>query len=190
MILSDVGIRAAIAAGDLEIDPIPNDDQYTPSSIDLHLGGSFRIWDDRLTIHGLAPTLDLAEQTYQVTASGFLTDAPVERDGAFILAPRQFVMAVTRERVNLKRTARLAARVEGRSSMARLGLVVHLTAPTIHAGFSGNITLEMVNFGPFHLRLVPDRTRVCQLIVEQLREEAGQDLRSGFVGQKDPRGRQ
>ena len=73
--------------------------------------------------------------------------------------------------------------------MARLGLVVHLTAPTIHAGFSGNITLEMVNFGPFHLRLVPDRTRVCQLIVEQLREEAGQDLRSGFVGQKDPRGR-
>jgi dCTP deaminase len=115
-------------------------------------------------------------------------DAPLDHEGAFLLAPRQFVMAVTKERVNLKRTACLAARAEGRSSMARLGLVVHLTAPTIHAGFDGKITLEMVNFGPFHLRLVPERTRVCQLILEQLSGEAGQDLRSGFVGQRDPRG--
>jgi dCTP deaminase len=188
MILTDLGIKAAIAAGDLEIDPPPQDDQYTPCSLDLHLGGGFRVWDQRLTIQGLAPTLDLAEQSYQVTASGFLMDAPLDHEGAFLLAPRQFVMAVTKERVNLKRTACLAARVEGRSSMARLGLVVHLTAPTIHAGFDGKITLEMVNFGPFHLRLVPERTRVCQLILEQLSGEAGQDLRSGFVGQRDPRG--
>lgn len=188
MILTDLGIKAAIAAGDLEIDPPPQDDQYTPCSIDLHLGGGFRVWDRRLGIPGFAPTLDLAEQSYQVTASGFLMDAPLDQDGAFLLVPGQFVMAVTKERVNLKRTACLAARVEGRSSMARLGLVVHLTAPTIHAGFDGKITLEMVNFGPFHLRLVPDRTRVCQLILEQLSGEAGQDLRSGFVGQHDPRG--
>jgi dCTP deaminase len=189
VILSDVGIRAAIDAGDLDIDPPPADDQFTTSSIDLHLGGGFKVWDGkRLTTPGLTPTLDLALQNFQSTAASFLIDAALDGDGAFILQPNQFVMAVTRERVNLRRSARLAARIEGRSSMARLGLVVHLTAPTIHAGFSGVITLEMVNFGPFHLRLVPQSTRVCQLIVEQLSEEPGQDLRSGFVGQRDPSG--
>lgn len=190
MILSDVGIRAALVSGDLEIDPPPQDDQYTPSSIDLFLGGGFRVWDTgRLAMPGFSPTLDLALQNYQATASGYLIDAVVDAGGAFVLQPGQFVLAVTKERVNLRRSSRLAARVEGRSSMARLGLVVHLTAPTIHAGFSGTITLEMVNFGPFHLRLVPDTTRVCQLIVEQLSEEPGQELRSGFVGQRDPSGR-
>jgi deoxycytidine triphosphate deaminase len=190
VILSDVGIRAALASGDLEIDPPPQDDQYTPSSIDLFLGGGFRVWDrGRLAMPGFSPTLDLALQNYQATASGYLIDAVLDAGGAFVLQPGQFVLAVTRERVNLRRSSRLAARVEGRSSMARLGLVVHLTAPTIHAGFSGNIALEMVNFGPFHLRLVPETTRVCQLIVEQLSEEPGQELRSGFVGQRDPGGR-
>lgn len=188
MILSDVGIRAALAAGDLEIDPSPHDDQYTPSSIDLFLGGGFKVWDSRLGMPGFTPTLDLALQNYQATASGFLIDATLDRDGAFVLQPGQFVLAVTRERVNLRRTSRLAARVEGRSSMARLGLVVHLTAPTIHAGFQGNITLEMVNFGRFHLRLVPNSTRVCQLIVERLSEEPEQELKSTFVGQRDPGG--
>jgi dCTP deaminase len=189
VILSDIGLKAAIASGDLVIDPLPTDDQFTPSSIDLHLGGNFRVWDDgRLKTPGLTPTLDLAAQTFQTTAASFLLDPTLDPGGAFVLKPNQFVMAVTRERVDLKRSARLAARIEGRSSMARLGLVVHLTAPTIHAGFSGNITLEMVNFGPFHLRLVPQTTRVCQLIVEQLSEEPGQDLQSRFVGQHDPSG--
>lgn len=190
MILSDVGIREAIAAGDVEIDPIPDDDQFTPSSIDLYLGGGFKVWDGRrLTVPGLTPTLDLAVQNYQATAAGYLIDASLDSEGAFTLPPGQFVLAVTREKVNLRRSARLAARVEGRSSMARLGLVVHLTAPTIHAGFSGTVTLEMVNFGPFHLRLVPNQTRVCQLIFEQLSQEPAQDLKSAFVGQTDPSGR-
>lgn len=188
MILSDVGIRAAIEAGELEVDPAPTADQYTPSSLDLHLGGSFKVWDSRLGTPGFIPTLDLAEQTFTQTARGFLMDAPVEGDGAFVLQPGGFVLAMTRERINLKRSSRLAGRIEGRSSMARLGLVVHLTAPTIHAGFEGKVTLEMVNFGRFHLRLIPERTRLCQLVVERLSEESGQDLRSGFVGQGEPGG--
>jgi len=189
VILSDVGIRAAIAAGDIDIDPSPADDQFTTSSIDLFLGGGFKVWDGkRLTVPGLTPTLDLAVQNYQATAGSYLIDPPLDANGAFVLPPGQFVLAVTREKINLRRTARLAARVEGRSSMARLGLVVHLTAPTIHAGFSGTVTLEMVNFGPFHLRLVPHETRVCQLIFEQLSEEPAHDLRSRFVDQKDPGG--
>jgi hypothetical protein len=67
------------------------------------------------------------------------------------------MLAITRERIHLHRDYKLAARVEGRSSLARIGMIVHLTAPTIHAGFRGPITLEMINFSPFHLRLVPNK---------------------------------
>ena len=66
--------------------------------------------------------------------------------------------------------------------------MVHLTAPTIHAGFEGNITLEMVNHSPFHLRLVPDRTRICQLIFERLGELPSGLISTGFQGQTDPAG--
>jgi dCTP deaminase len=81
------------------------------------------------------------------------------------------VLAMTREKVHLKPGSKLAARVEGRSSLARIGLVVHLTAPIIHTNFNASITLEMINHGPFLLRLVPHKTVICQLIVEQLESE-------------------
>ena len=79
--------------------------------------------------------------------------------------------------------SRLAARVEGRSSYARLGLVVHMTAPTIHAGFSGHIVLEMMNFGPFPLKIDPGRTLLCQLIFEELGDDPDTTLNTHFQGQ-------
>ena len=82
-----------------------------------------------------------------------------------MLEPRRFVLGRTVERVELPLSGGLAARIEGRSSFARTGLLVHFTAPTIHAGFSGTITLEMINLGPLSLTLTP-RMRLCQLIVE------------------------
>jgi dCTP deaminase len=66
--------------------------------------------------------------------------------------------------------------------------VVHLTAPTIHAGFNGQITLEMINFGPFYLRMVPDQTRICQLIVEQLESTPTMEIATDFQGQTLPSG--
>jgi dCTP deaminase len=98
------------------------------------------------------------------------------------------MLAITRERVHLNRNYKLAARVEGRSSLARLGLIVHLTAPTIHAGFNGKITLEMINFGPFYLKMVPNQTPICQLIIEQLESEPTQDIATSFQGQTLPSG--
>jgi len=86
----------------------------------------------------------------------------------FYLEPRRFVLAKTLERVELPLTREppvLAARIEGRSSYARCGLLVHFTAPTIHAGFSGTITLEMINMGPYAINLFPGEP-ICQLIVE------------------------
>ena len=77
------------------------------------------------------------------------------------------VLALTEERIVLPEMSRLAARVEGRSSLARLGLAVHLTAPIIHAGFRGRITLEITNQGTIPIRLRPGLI-ICQLVFEMV----------------------
>lgn len=189
MILSNEEIRRELAAGLIKIQPAPDPDQYTTSAVDLFLGDQFRCWNEKLfKAKGARIELNLAEQKYLETATAFLVDKRREADGTVILSPQSFVLAVTRERLELRHDARIAARVEGRSSLARIGLVVHLTAPTIHAGFEGFITLEMVNYGPFHLRLVPERTRICQLIFERLGEAPSVPIATAFQGQVEPGG--
>jgi dCTP deaminase len=194
MILSDAGIKQALSLGHLEISPEPREDQYTTSAVDLFLGKIFQTWDENIfKVPGTRIDLNLAEQRFQATAAGFLRNLPLEADGSFVLAPYHVsprpVLAMTRETVRLKPGSRLAARVEGRSSLARLGLVVHLTAPTIHANFHAPITLEMINYGPFYLRMVPGATRPCQLILERLESEPGGDIKTDFQHQTSPSGR-
>jgi len=193
MILSDAGIRRALADGDISIEPPPEAGQFQTSAVDIFLGDSFRVWDlPRLATPGLTPVLDLAEQRFAATANSFSINADLERDGSYILKPYrevpQVLLCQTRERIHLKLESKLAARVEGRSSLARLGLMVHLTAPTIHAGFNGNITLEVINHGPFHLKLVPNRTRICQFIFERLESAPEGDAATQFQGQRTPIG--
>lgn len=191
MILSDAGIKAAIETGEIEIDPPPV--EYSPSAVDLLLGDEFQSWDaDRLQVPGIVTVLDLAEQRFPLTAGAYLKDVPRERDGAVIFPPfrvqQSHMLAITRERVHLKIGSRVAARVEGRSSLARLGLMVHITAPTVHAGWNGRITLEMVNLGPFHLKLVPGKTRICQIIIERLESDPAMNIATDFQGQTKPSG--
>jgi dCTP deaminase len=193
MILSDAGIKQAIHLRQLEISPEPKEDQYTTSAVDLFLGNVFQGWDETpFKVPGSRVELNLAEQKFQATAAGFLRDLPLEQDGCFVLTPYAKsplpVLAMTREKVHLKPGSKLAARVEGRSSFARLGLMVHLTAPTIHANFNAPITLEMINHGPFFLRLVPGKTRICQLIVERLESDPAADIRTDFQHQSKPSG--
>jgi dCTP deaminase len=92
------------------------------------------------------------------------------------------VLAWTKEYVNLVSYNRVAARVEGKSSLARFGLAIHVTAPTIHAGFDGHIRLEMVNHGKLPIRL---RTgmRICQLIFEQTLGTPEKGYQGQFSGQ-------
>jgi dCTP deaminase len=190
MILSNEEIRRALSESQIVIGPEPAADQYTTSAVDLFLGNQFRCWDQKLfKPSGTRIDLNLAEQKFSETATAFLVDQNRESDGTVILPPHSFVLAITRERVKLRHDSKIAARVEGRSSLARIGLVVHLTAPTIHAGFEGFITLEMVNHGPFFLRLVPDKTRICQLIFERLGEAPSESIATEFQGQGDPSGR-
>lgn len=193
MILSNDGIKRALEQGALEISPSPSDTQYTTSAIDLFLGDEFHVWDEsKLNVQGIQIHLDLSQQDFSKTSNAFLIPLKKNDDGSVIFPPFRehpwHMLAITRERVHLNRDFKLAARVEGRSSLARIGIVVHLTAPTIHAGFNGKIALEMINFSPFHLRMVPNKTRICQLIVERLETEPTLDIATAFQGQTKPSG--
>jgi dCTP deaminase len=193
MILSDQGIKAALERGQIEITPIPDEDLYTTSAVDLTLGDQFQAWNGQiLSVPGTRLELNLEEHQYQLTSRAYIQMLPLENDGTFVFPPfnklPSHILAKTRQKVHLKPEARLAARVEGRSSLARLGLIVHLTAPTIHAGFNGTITLEMINHGPFWLRITPGKTRICQLIFERLESEPEGTIATQFQGQSTPAG--
>ena len=96
--------------------------------------------------------------------------------------PGSFLLAWTVEYVALNLTARIAARVEGKSSLARLGIGVHVTAPIIHAGFAGQIRLEMTNHGTLPVRLKPNM-RICQLCIEQTLGTPDSGYRGRFAEQ-------
>ncbi len=193
MVLSDDGIRKALKSGDLEIDPLPSEEQFQSSAVNIYLGNSFRIWDPaKFKTRGVRVELNLAEQSFADTANAYATEAPRDADDCIVLSPFAIeptvLLCSTRERIHLRKESALCARVEGRSSLARLGLVVHLTAPTIHAGFNGQITLEMVNHGRFYLKLVPNKTMICQFIIERLDSPATGTASSTFQGQKTATG--
>ena len=131
-VLSDRDIRAALEAGEIVIRPYDPQD-LQPSSVDLHLDRSFRVFRNNRYpyIDVRAPQPDLTE---------LLTIAD---DEPFILHPGEFVLGQTLERVTLPDD--LVARLEGKSSLGRLGLLIHSTAGFVDAGFSGNLTLELSN---------------------------------------------
>ena len=195
MILSDVDLKNALEAGQLKIEPAPQPDSFSTMSIDLHLGDEFLTWDvegarEVLESQGSADlTIDVADYDFKGLSTRFTKPLPPLADGSVVLEPRQFILAKTEEKVgNDDHGCCLTARVEGRSSLARLGLQIHMTAPTIQAGFFGKIALEMFNAGPFRLRLRPGLL-ICQLIVEQLSSPPDGTLaRSQFQGQDSARG--
>jgi dCTP deaminase len=175
VILSDGEILEALRTRRIMIDPTPEPEQYTSSALDLRLGQNFFQWipANELEAHEPAglerpvvinPTQILEPQ---ILFRRCLRKLSTEPDGSLNLKPRAFILAETLERIELPIGSRLAARVEGRSTLARCGLIVHLTAPTIHAGFTGIIVLEMCNFGEHPIKLVPGG-RYCQLVFERL----------------------
>lgn len=164
MILTDREIQIAIERGSISIEPRPGDVAFSSTSLDLTLDDQltdFNIKDD-----GMERIVDPSHPKFgaETTLKEVAVNHTIDKDG-FLLQPGKLTLGWTKEFVNLETTARLAARIEGKSSLARLGLAVHTTAPTIHAGFKGQIRLEMVNHGPLPIRLRPDM-RICQLIFE------------------------
>ena len=137
------------------------------SAVDLTLGAKISIYKGDTS----PVVIDLTKGKFQgleaVMESRILTE-----DQPLVLAPGRFILARTQERIELPflegADRSLAARVEGKSSYARCGLLVHFTAPTIHAGFEGTLTLEIMNFGPYSIALRPQMP-ICQLIIEEVR---------------------
>ena len=105
----------------------------------------------------------------------------VEEGGHYELKPNQFILGQTLEYIELPNY--LAARIEGKSSLARLGISIHATAPTVQAGYAGKLTLEITRIGPFRVMLKPGMA-IAQLIVERLGLPAVQGYSGQFQGQK------
>jgi dCTP deaminase len=158
MILSDQDIKKALAEKRIVIKPVPDFDvQLGSCSIDLRLGNTFRVFD-----HSRHPYIDPAKKDYSNEITKVIK---VEKDGSFIMQPGDFVLAVTLESVKIQ--ADLMGRLEGRSSLGRLGLVVHSTASIFDPGWDGKPVLELGNLGRMAIKLTCGM-RICAMTFEEL----------------------
>ena len=177
MILSDRDIRAGIESGRIVIDPF-TPDAIQPSSVDLHLGNRFRVFRNNRTAV-IDPRVEQPDLTDLVEIAG---------DDPFILHPGEFVLGATFERVGLPDD--LVARLEGRSSLGRLGLMIHSTAGYVDPGWEGTLTLELSNVANLPIKLY-DGMKIGQISFQRLSspaEVAYGDARIGsrYRGQTDP----
>ena len=140
--LSDRDIRRFLDSGDIVIDPLDLD-LIQPASVDVKLDNRFRVFPNsrHSVVRAVAPPDDLTELV------------EVDPDGEFILHPGEFVLASTVETVTISN--RLTARLEGKSSMGRIGLMIHSTAGFIDPGFTGDVTLELSNVARIPIALNP-----------------------------------
>jgi len=177
MILSDREIKLGLRRDHVRLTPQPSDNAVSSTSIDLTLHEEITCWQPRqeetdplIVAYPARPDFDVIQFMSQ-HATRILIPAQ-----GFLLKPSAFVLGWTAEAIRLPYTSRLAARVEGRSSLARLGVGVHVTAPTIHSGFGSvddpqhvgtRIRLEIWNCGPLHVCLEKGMN-ICQLILEEV----------------------
>lgn len=164
MILSDRDIKARMAQGSIVVrspdeDHLPN---VGASSMDFRLGKYFKVYNH--TKHAMLDPKD--PDTFKDVARLIEID---DEDAPFVVQPGEFVLGVTMESVKLPDD--VVARVEGRSSLGRLGIIVHSTAGFIDAGFEGTITLEITNINRMPVALYPGM-RVCQLAFETMTSPA------------------
>ena len=158
MILSDRDIKKALLTGRIAISPALNlEEQLGSCSVDLRLGNAFRVFE-----HSKKPYIDPSKKDY----SNDITSEIILKDGEqFIMQPGDFVLAVTLEHVKI--APDLMGRLEGRSSLGRLGIVVHSTASTFDPGWDGKPVLELGNLGRMAVALTVGM-RVCAMGFEEL----------------------
>ncbi|HEU5128755.1 MAG TPA: dCTP deaminase [Glycomyces sp.] len=177
MLLSDRDIAAALKNGRLGLEPF-EPELVQPSSVDVRLDRRFRVFNNQKYTH-----IDPAKRQDDLTAP-----VDVAEDEPFVLHPGEFVLASTLEVVTLPDD--LAARLEGKSSLGRLGLLTHSTAGFIDPGFSGHVTLELSNVANLPITLWPGM-KIGQLCVFRLSSPAehpyGSEVNaSRYQGQRGP----
>lgn len=156
-ILSDKTIKEYLEEGKIVIDPLKDEQQIQPSSVDMRLGDEFKVFK---VIR--KPYIDPKDEE---DIAEYMESSTVPEGEAFIIHPNEFALATTQEYVKVPDD--LVARVEGRSSMGRLGVTMHVTAGYVNPGFEGRITLEISNIGAMPVALYPGQ-RVCQLVFETM----------------------
>jgi dCTP deaminase len=177
VILSDRDIRAQIKAGRIVIEPF-TPEAVQPSSVDLHLDSRFRVFRN-----SRYPYIDVRVEQPELTEL-----LEISGDDPFILHPGEFVLGSTLERVGLPDD--LVARLEGKSSLGRLGLLIHSTAGYVDPGWDGNLTLELSNVANLPITLYQGM-KIGQISFQRLTspvEVPYGDARIGskYRGQRDP----
>jgi dCTP deaminase len=177
MILSDRTVRKLLANGHLTLEPI-EDDQIQPASVDVRLGREIRVFRNHT-----------AEAIDPYTAQPELTEVIALAEGQpFVLHPGEFVLGTTVERIGLPDD--IVARVDGKSSLGRWGVLIHATAGFIDAGFQGQITLELSSVATLPVRLWPGM-KIGQISFMRLDEPVERpyghpELGSKYQGQRGP----
>ena len=180
MILSDRDIKKAIKEGRIKIDPTPNFTEALGScSIDLRLGNKFRIFT-----RSRHPFIDVKTK---IPIDDIMEEVVITKDRPFILHPGDLVLAMTME--NLKISDDLIGRIEGRSSLGRLGVIVHGTASVFDPGWDGKPVMELGNLGVMPVALYPGM-RICAFTFEELTSPAEIPYNihksNHYAGQKTP----
>jgi dCTP deaminase len=170
VVLSDRSIREQLASGGIVIDPL-DENAIQPSSVDVHVDRYFRVFRNDTT-----PYIDPKRAQEDLTEL-----VEVEDDKAFILHPGEFVLGSTRERVALGTD--LVARLEGKSSLGRLGLLIHSTAGFVDAGWDGHLTLELSNVANLPIAIYPGM-KIGQVSFLRMTSEAETPYGSETAGSK------
>ena len=170
MLLSDRDIRSQIESGRVGIEPY-DPKMIQPSSVDVRLDKFFRVFENH-RYEVIDPSIEQSELTRQIEVAG---------DEHFILHPGEFVLASTYEVISLPDD--IAGRLEGKSSLGRLGLLTHSTAGFIDPGFSGHITLELSNVANLPVKLFPGM-KIGQLCLIKLSSAAEHPYGSSIYGSR------
>jgi dCTP deaminase len=170
VLLSDRDIRSAIETGRIALEPY-DPDLVQPSSVDVRIDRYFRVFENHRYPH-IDPSIEQAELTRLVEPDG---------EEPFILHPGEFVLGSTYEVVGLPDD--VSARLEGKSSLGRLGLLTHSTAGFIDAGFSGHVTLELSNVATLPIKLWPGM-KIGQLCFFRLSSPAEAPYGQGAAGSR------
>lgn len=180
MVLSDRDIKKSLKSGRIKITPSPDlQKQLSSCSIDLRLGSTFRVFD-----HSRIAFIDPLRKK---VGDEVTKEVKVKKGEKFIIQPGDFVLGMTVEYVQIPDD--LTGRLEGRSSIGRLGVVIHSTAANIECGFRGHIALELANMGKMPVALYPGM-RICSVSFEELSSPAEipyyKKKNAKYVNQKNP----
>jgi dCTP deaminase len=194
MYLSDRDLRWAIDNGNLIVKPRP--EKIDPTSIDLHLDSAdqAKVWDivaynqDQRTRGDEENELKIGRFKFAEFSPKYLIKPPEDhnqkvfrRGKQIIIKPGGFLLWQTKEEVGTPENgANLIAFIDGKSTRARTGILVHLTAPTIHASWTGKVTLEIANLGPFHF-VLEEGDSIAQIVVAQVSSIPSEKMKNGSV---------